>query len=333
MRAKAKRTDRSTRGAAFALALVLVSLFAFSQVSGQTATVVRVPALSTVSADRVTLGDVATIEGPPGASERLRLIPLGYAPAVGASREIVRERILMSIRASGFTEREVSLVSPDKIVLSRASQRVAVADIHQAMETAVLRPLKENRVDARFGKLDVPTDLSVPVGEVDLKVSVAGAVNIFAPFSASLEIRVEGTVYKRIPINAEVEAFADVLVASSDIPLNSRITADAVSTERRRIVKPISQYIVMSNPMKGMVSIKNIKAGEELTADMFVSGIVVRTGELVRIVGRSGDLQITVNGIAKASGRIGERIPVANSESKTILHATVADEGVVRVSF
>ena len=333
MTTNVKRADRSTWGSTFVLALLFVSLFAFTRVFGQTATFVRVPATSIVSADRITLGDIAAIDGATGTSERLRSIPLGYAPAVGASREITRERISMSIRASGFSEREVSLVSPAKVVLSRASQLVASADVEKAIEEAVLKPLKENGVDARFAKLDVPRDLSVPLGKVELKAYVSGAVNTFAPFSVSLEIRVGGTVHRRLPVNAEVEAFANVHVAVVDIALNSKISADAVTTERRRLSKPISNYIKEGDPMKGIVSVKNIKAGEELTSDMFVSGIVVRNGDLVRIVGRSGDLQITVNGVAKASGRIGERIPVANSESKTILQATVADEGLVRVSF
>lgn len=331
MRMIAKKNDRSPGRKVFFFASFLFLLI--SQANGQTLATVRVYAGATVAGDRVVLADVAAIDGDRRAAERLRLIPLGYAPAIGATREIARTRIAMSISAAGFGEGEVDLLSPATISVSRASQTLARDEIERAMERAIIEPLQATGMDARFAKLDAPASIAMPTGQVDLRATAVGVTNIFAPFAASLEIRVGGVVFKRMAVNAEVEAFADVHVAAADIEVNAKIRQENLRIERRRITRPIANYSKAGDAMAGLVAVRSIKAGDELTRDAFAVGLVVRTGDSVRIVGRSGDLNITVDGIAKASGRIGDRIPVANAESKTILQAIVAGEGVVRVAF
>ena len=71
----------------------------------------------------------------------------------------------------------------------------------------------------------------------------------------------------------------------------------------------------------------------EITSDSFVASIVIRVGDRVRIVGQSGKMQIIVNGEARASGKIGDRIAVKNLQSNAVLQAVVEDEGLVKVIF
>jgi flagella basal body P-ring formation protein FlgA len=47
----------------------------------------------------------------------------------------------------------------------------------------------------------------------------------------------------------------------------------------------------------------------------------------------SENLKITTLGQVKKKGRLGERIPVVNLDSKKVLHAVVVDANTVKIDF
>jgi flagella basal body P-ring formation protein FlgA len=60
---------------------------------------------------------------------------------------------------------------------------------------------------------------------------------------------------------------------------------------------------------------------------------LVKRGDLVVILVESNGLKITTLGQVKKKGRLGERIPVVNMDSKKVLHARVIDSNTVKVDF
>jgi flagella basal body P-ring formation protein FlgA len=60
---------------------------------------------------------------------------------------------------------------------------------------------------------------------------------------------------------------------------------------------------------------------------------LVRRGDVVVIIVETEGLKATALGEVKKKGRIGERIPVINFDSKKILHARVVDANTVKVDF
>ena len=70
-----------------------------------------------------------------------------------------------------------------------------------------------------------------------------------------------------------------------------------------------------------------------LRADSIELPPLVKRGDLVTIIAESNKLKITTLGQVKRKGRLGERIPVVNLDSKKLLHATVVDANTVKVEF
>jgi flagella basal body P-ring formation protein FlgA len=297
---------------------------------------VRLAGEAAVENNLLTLGDVAQISG--GSAEgvdRLRAVSLGYAPNVGMHRELAREKILLAIAAAGFSSADVSvLASPAIVRIRRRGQAISHERLREAAEKILHEQFDGSRIEARIVRLDLPEKIDVPVGKIDIRANASGIRNLFAPFALSIEIRVSDAVVRRFSANVEIEAFAEVLVAARDLsPDDSKIGERDVRLEKRRLEKPLAAYLRETEKLRGIKLIKNLASGAELTADSFVAGVVVRSGDLVRIVGQSGKLQIAVNGEARTSGKIGDRIAVKNSQSNQIVQATIVEEGTVRVSF
>ncbi len=313
--------------------IVAVVCLLSSLSAAQTTLNIKLVAETVVENDTVTLGEIAQITGDAEKAVRVGKISLGYAPNVGMTRELTAGKIKMLIAAAGFSANEYLLVAPQVVSFRRAGQQINGEQMRQVVENAVLAQFSGRKVEARIIRLDVPEKIEVPLGKIEVRASISGIQNIFAPFSVSVEIRVNDAVFRRIPANIEIEAEGEVFVAARDLAINENIAETDVRLDKRRLVKPPINYLTDAEKLRGIRLIKNLAAGSELTTDTFVAGVVVRSGDAVRIVGQSGKLQITVSGIARTNGKIGDRISVKNSQSNAVIQATVVDEGLVKVFF
>lgn len=286
-----------------------------------------------VNGEVVRLGEIATVEAEnPADRVRLEAIQLGYAPAVGAVREITHDRIVAAI-AVGFPRGGVMVESPEVVVVRREAQEIDPDLIHAAVERAALARFADAGVTARLVRLDVPHAGEVPSGKLEVDASALGARDLLAPFSVQVELRVDGRVVRRLTATAQVEAYAPVLVTARNIPANGRVRAGDVRTEIRRLEKSLTSYVRDPESLRGVAASRPVTAGQPLTTDTIVSAVVVKSGDAVRISGVSGALTVTATGEARSAGRIGDRIQVKNSQSGVLLQAVIADEGHVVVTF
>jgi flagella basal body P-ring formation protein FlgA len=58
---------------------------------------------------------------------------------------------------------------------------------------------------------------------------------------------------------------------------------------------------------------------------------LLKRGDVVVIIAETAGLKITTLGQAKKKGRLGDRIPVVNFDSRKVLYARVLDSNTVKV--
>ena len=320
------------------LSFISAALLVLNPVQGkaknQLSAVVRLRAETTVGQERLVLGDIAEVRsGDESIVKRLRAVPLGYAPNTGAVREITRERIQLAIAAAGFPDRAVQVEGQTFVLIRRAAQTVDPAVICAAVERAALSQLEADGATVRVSRIDVPPHIEVQSGLVEVRATIGGVRNLLAPFTVFIELWVDGRIARRISATAQVEVTAPVVVALRELTANKRVREEDVSVEPRRLERAASLYVRAPSQLRGKIVRHHVAAGEALTTDELVAEIVVKVGDAVRIVGESGTLQVAVAGEARASGRVGDRIQVRNTQSGSLLQAIVVDEGLVRVRF
>ena len=161
--------------------------------------------------------------------------------------------------------------------------------------------------------------------------------DVFSPFTVFVEFWQEGRIVHRCNAVAQVEAHAPVVVAARELSAQTRLRADAITVEVRKLTRPLNNYVTNADYLRGMALRRAVGRGEIITREDLNSEIVVRSGDQVRIIGESGSgahaIQVFVTGEARSAGRIGDRIQVKNLQSGVMLQAVVTDEGVVRIRF
>jgi flagella basal body P-ring formation protein FlgA len=328
------KIEQRTISCGLVLAFACTSAALAQAAQSGTQPVVQVAAESVAQQDRLTLGDVAEVRAnEAGIVARLRAIALGYAPNVGMTREIARERIALAITAAGFAEGTVQLLAPPVALVRRAAQTVDPGLIREAIEHATLDGFNASGATARLLRLDLPTMIEAPAGQIEVRAATGNVRDMFAPFTVFVELWQEGRVVRRFNATAQVEAFAPVIVATREIAVNTRLRPETFKTEVKRLERPLNHYLTDPERLRGTAARRTLGRGEAITTDAINSEIVVRPGDQVRIIGQSGALQLIVSGEARAAGRIGDRIQVKNLQSGALLQAVVADEGVVRIRF
>lgn len=308
-------------------------LFSCPDAVAQNKETIRVFAETTVDIDVVKLGDIASIDGESDKIVKFKTVSLGYAPNVGMLREISREQINLAISAAGFSENEFILDAPQKILIRRAGQMLSQDQFRNTIEKFLTAKFSNDKISAKILRIDLPENIQLPKGTVEIRPNFSTVSNYFQSFSLPIELRVDGKILRRISANVEIEAFTEIFVAAKDLSANQKISESDVRIEKRRITKPITNYLREPEKLRGLMLIKNVPNGSEITLDSFVSSVVIKSGDPVRVEAQSGKLKIVINGEARASGKIGDRIAVKNLQSGSILQAIVVDEGLVRILF
>jgi flagellar basal body P-ring formation protein FlgA len=315
-------------------ALLFTLLMAASVGVARGQALVTVASESVARNERVTLGDIAEIQSADDVTiKRLGTVALGYAPNVGATRELAKEKIATAIAAAGFSAEAVRLQSPAIAIIKRAGQRVSAELLRSSVENAALGQLRGTGTTAELIRLDLPQNIELPSGEVEARASVPAVRDYAAPFPVSIELLVDGRVVRRLSVTAQIEAKAPVLVAAHDLAARTRLGEESVRVRMRKLDRPPQFYLGDTERLRGAAITRAVKSGEPITTDMFYADMVIRPGDTVSIICESGSLTVKVEGEARASGRVGDHIQVKNLQSGALLQATVVDEGLVRVRF
>jgi flagella basal body P-ring formation protein FlgA len=296
-----------------------------------TRTVISVSATTVVEGDQIRLADIATVSGDEATAARLKSLSLGYAPAIGAEREIQRSYLTLAIAATGVAEQAYSLEMPPRVVVRRAGQSIADGVVKAAVTQAVTERLNDPSVSVEIASIDFRDTAAVPMGEIEVKATVGAVRNFFAPFIVTVETRVDGRLVKTFPATVKVNASAEVLVAAHDLEANRKLTDSDAKLQRISIDQPITDYVRRPEMLATSQLVRPIAAGQPFTRSVIAAAQIIKTGDTVRIEGRSGRMVIVLIGEARANGRLGDRIIVKNKQSGATMQATVMAEGVVQV--
>ncbi|MDB5967599.1 MAG: flgA [Hydrocarboniphaga sp.] len=136
------------------------------------------------------------------------------------------------------------------------------------------------------------------------------------------------TVY--VPV--KVASVADVVVAARNLPAGSQIAPGDVRVEKRDTSVLAQGYLADAALAVGQMLSRPLAAGAVLTPPGLARPSVVRRGDLVTLVSRSGGFEVRTQGKALANGALGERLAVENSSSRRVVQGQVAADGTVEIA-
>jgi len=180
----------------------------------------------------------------------------------------------------------------------------------------------------------------VSVGAIDARLRLAACDAPLAAFLASGEIhpgtitvgvRCAGTRPWRLYVPGRIRLYRSVLVLARALTLGAVLTRDDVRREVRDVSSLHATYL--SDPARavGLRLRRRAAAGALLRVSWLVAPRIVRQGQRVILLAKSGGIEIRASGKALGNGALGQRIAVRNLRSKRMVEGVVTARGTVTV--
>lgn len=257
--------------------------------------------------------------------------PIAKAPKPGESLVLDARWLALMSRAYGLDWRPSS--SFDQVVVGRASRRIGMAQIKEALLAAI----EERGLGGAEGEtievvIDGNPSLALPTNlPATLTVQQLQFDSRQRRFTARLAAPADGPAAAQGTVTGELHRLVEIPVPRRRLMPGETIAEGDIEWVRRSVERVGPEMASGPEQLIGMAPRRPLAQGEPVRLADLGSLIAVKKGALVTVVLRTALLTATVQGKALDAGSLGSAIRVVNTKSNRVLNATVVDPTTVAV--
>ena len=234
--------------------------------------------------------------------------------------------VALLLSLSPFSAFALPVAAPPGNLVSEAEVRRVISDF-------VLRRTASLNAQVSIKKIGYSGDLKLPAGEVSYQVVAPESWPGYGGTSLSLIVRVDDQVKRNQTVQVEVEALAEMVIATRPLDRGEVIAPSDLVLARRDLTHIRGRFLKGIEEAVGLRVKNAVRANSPVCGDYLERVPVVTSGQIVTIVVESDAVRITASGKAKGSGAVGDIIMVQNLSSQKEIAARVVDATTVRVDF
>lgn len=292
-----------------------------------------------VSQDGVYLSDIIVPGSvPEDWFKKFQSVYLGEAPKPGEVKYVqvaVLADYLRKIISSNMMDPErtgdVIIAIPDQVVISRKTVVIPEEEIKKVYIDYVLSHSPWNAEDVAIEKVRYAGLAVVPSGPRSYEVSANEGEKFLGNVTLTVNCMVNGQHVRTLRVAGFVRLFKNVVHASEIIAKGSVIDGSKVHLERADITDRPEDYVTEPLRVIGKRALKDLYPGKPIRLSDVDDPIVVKNGDLVKIVFQRPGLMLTAKGQVKEDGRVGDIVKVINLSSKKVIQCRVAGKEIVTV--
>ncbi|MGA2151557.1 MAG: flagellar basal body P-ring formation chaperone FlgA [Geobacteraceae bacterium] len=182
-------------------------------------------------------------------------------------------------------------------------------------------------------RLGFSGEVVLPAGNVSYEVVSPQEWEGWGRGAMALIVRVDDRVIRNIPLNVEVVALADVVVATRALERGMMVEKGDVTLQKLDMATVPAKACRNLDEAIGKRVRVGTRANTTLRSDYLERLPVVKSGQLVTIVAENERFRITATGRARGNGAEGETVLVQNLNAQKEIPAVVVDSKTVRVEF
>lgn len=297
-------------------------------------TTIRVRDQVEIENDEVLLGQIASIEGSDSQFvQQLKDILIGKAPLPGRTRQYEQRHLKMRLKQHRIDLAVIHIEGPQTVRILRSHVEIDKHKIEKIVSDFITQNILEQNNTVRIKAIHVPESVVLPKGRIAYKVTAPSPQQLKGTFSIAIDFSVNGHFEKKVRATALVEVWGPVVVTRKPLGRYKPITEDDIMLQTMDLTNLAANVVSDPEAVLGKRTKRAIGAQTPLRTDSIELPPLVKRGDLVVIIAQSNGLRITTRGVVKKKGRLGDRIPVVNVDSKKVLYARVIDSNTVQVDF
>ena len=266
--------------------------------------------------------------------KRLATLDLGHPPGRSYTREIRVDKVKQAIEKAGFSLQRVKVAGASRVLVGSRTRTIPPQRLEDAAELVlgkVIENLEEEDITYALSTRVRPR--TVPAGRIGIDVTAALRGGRIGRSHALVDvlILVDGREAVKVPLQFTLRRFRRVLVPCTTIRRETPLNEGNLHLVKLDLTSFHGEPLTELAEVAGKVARRMLPGGRPITAADLKTPDLVEKGELVTMVGRRGNLTITMKGIARASGTLGDHIRVMNITSKRIVTGRIAGRGVIEI--
>ncbi|TXH05996.1 MAG: flagellar basal body P-ring formation protein FlgA [Nevskiaceae bacterium] len=147
----------------------------------------------------------------------------------------------------------------------------------------------------------------------------------------SVGVRCAAPVAWSLYVPVRISQMHSVAVLTRALAPGETVTADALTLQERDGASLPYGFITDPTQAVGKTLRRPLAAGAVLTPDAVAAVRVIRRGQSVTLLGRSGGVEVRMAGIAQGDAGVGDRLQVQNTSSRRMVEGTVRSADTVEV--
>ncbi|NUM53752.1 MAG: flagellar basal body P-ring formation protein FlgA [Candidatus Hydrogenedentes bacterium] len=280
-----------------------------------------------VKGPMVTLGDIADIAGPN--AEQLAALEVSSAASPGSSKRIDSQ--LLKMRLNGAGAEGVELQGAGSVLATTLSLDLSREVLTDDLRTYIQTQLPWSDAETSVDILVEPNPVTVPEGEVAVRWMANPQYRWVGQGSFRGDVEVDGKVKRTVFAQANIEAYAEVLVCALDIPRGKQIGATDLRFEKRALSQQKGDAIQDLDEIVGMIARDSMFMGETVSRRSLVPKQVIKRNQTVSVEAQAGGLVVRSRAKALDNGGAGDVVRLMNPDSKAEFQGRVRPDGTVEV--
>jgi flagella basal body P-ring formation protein FlgA len=279
----------------------------------------------------ITLGDVARLSGAsPDALAALRRLQLAIAPQPGYSTHLTQREVQRLLREAGT--QDVVVEGAKATTVMTAATPFEPERIVATAKNSLAAELHRDGQLIELTQSETLPPIRLPRGEVTLRPRPQTFEKPRSHMIAWVDILLDESFYRSVPVSFAVTAMQQVLVARSDLTKGQALSCANVDLEQRNVAQ------LASAPEHGDCATlkhrlrRNLSAGDVLLSSELEAIPAVSEGDVVTLEVTEGAVVLESRALALTDGQVGQRIPVRATSSQEPVLAMVVAPGLVNVS-
>lgn len=309
---------------------MLLLIWVFSGISfaeaGEPVTM-EIPETITVAGPKIYLSNLGTVTGGTVQERQyLERVDLGQAPGPGQVRIFTREYLGFIIKQYRFNQ-PLILKMGKQVEVRVEADCIKGEEIQKAIEEK-LPVIKPDYLRRTLELHNLPKEVWLRKGEWQIEAAPLG--NLPELGTVLFKVVLSRDQEKRtINLSGKLRVYARVHRAIKPIPLHREILKDNFELVETELTN--GKEFLGEIPERTRTT-KPLKQGEILREDQLQPIPLVFKDREVNVIVKNNNIEITIVGIAKADGWMGDRIPVLNPTSRKIFQGRVTGSNVVEVN-
>ncbi|MEZ6014532.1 MAG: flagellar basal body P-ring formation chaperone FlgA [Planctomycetota bacterium] len=175
--------------------------------------------------------------------------------------------------------------------------------------------------------------VEIPVGEtpLDMRTTLVESTIEAGPKTAAVQLWIDGDLYRTVHLPFNVSLREPRWVLKQSIPAGQVLDPSLFEMRRVEVSFETAQHGLPVEALTGTVAARPLAASTVVTERDIQRPVVIRRGEIVTVIVRSGGLTARDMGTAVIDGRVGDMVRVTLTSTKHEITGRVKASGEVEI--